>query len=294
MLRPVRLAIPIVFSCLSACTCVAPQHPELTGRVEEADLESGVVGDTYRVFVRLPPDYDSQPGRRFPVVLQLDANLPILEEFAVTAGFASSLEASGAIPSTIVVGLGYGGDADHPYTGRGRDYTIPMQHPDVLGGNTGEALAFYEFLRTELWPYVERTYRVAGPEGRALFGHSLGGLFATWAFLRQDPTAPMFSGFVAASPALHFDQGGIYRDLDALATRAPAMPVALFMTVGSLEGPFMDVYFDDFIRRLEALGVAGLWLEGQKYDTDHVGTVAPSFRDGLRSLFAHGLKGDAP
>jgi hypothetical protein len=174
-----------------------------------------VVGDAYQLFVRLPPDYETQPGRRS----------------RGHTGFASNLEASGAIPATIVVGLGYGGEASHPYTGRGRDYTLPLQHPDVHGRNTGEAPAFCEFLRTELWPHLERPYSVAGPEGRALFGHSLGGLFATWAFTRHEPAAPLFTAYVAASPSLHFDQGpGRHlAHLEALAARAPPMPGAEFL-----------------------------------------------------------------
>jgi len=284
-----RLLAATLLLSVSGCVCVAPQAPAATGRTEQHDLESAVVGDTYRLFVRLPPDYDASPDRHYPLIVQLDANLDLLEEFAVTAGYASDLERRSDIPSTIVVGVGYPYDDTQPNRGRLRDYTIPLQHPDVLGGATGGAPKFYEFLNAELMPYLEATYRVDGPTGRALFGHSLGGLFTTWAFTQHDPAAPRFAAFVAASPALHFDQASIYSHLDALGARTSAVPAALSMTVGELEGPEQNVYFDDFTRRLDQRGFTGLILDAHKYDTDHVGTVAPSFRDGLKFVFANGL-----
>jgi predicted alpha/beta superfamily hydrolase len=217
----------------------------------------------------------------------------VLEEFAVTAGYASELEQREGLGPVIVVGVGYPYDANTPGKGRLRDLTIPLHHPDAIGGATGGALEFYAFLRTELLPWVERNYRVAGPQGRALFGHSLGGLFTTWAFLQHDAAAPVFTGFVAASPSLHFDQAGIYAHLDEAVARNPPMPVALSVTVGDLEGPEMVVYFDDFTERLHARNFKGLTLDTHKYPTDHLGTVAPSFRDGLRFVFANGLS-EAP
>lgn len=288
-----RLLAATVLLSVCGCVCVAPQHPASTGRTEQHDLESAVVGDTYRLFVRLPPDYDGSAERRYPVIVQLDANLELLEEFDVTAGYASDLERRGDIPSTLVVGVGYPYDARLPGKGRLRDYTLPMQHPDAVGGGPGGAPRFYEFLRTELLPYLERSYRVDGPAGRAVFGHSLGGLFTTWAFTQHDAAAPVFAAYVAGSPSLHYDEASIYSHLDALGARTSAVPAALSMTVGQLEGPEQNVYFDDFTRRLRERGFTGLALDAHKYDTDHVGTVAPSFRDGLKFVFANGL-GAAP
>jgi hypothetical protein len=55
----------------------------------------------------------------------------------------------------------------------------------------------------------------------------------------------------------------------------------------------MMVYFDDFTSRVRAAGFSQLTFESRAYQTDHPGSVAPSFRDGLRFLFAHGL-GETP
>jgi predicted alpha/beta superfamily hydrolase len=101
------------------CSSAAP----ITGRVEEQLLPSQVVHDTYLIQVRLPPDYDSHPTRRYPAVYQLDGT-NFGSEFAITAGEASDLEVAGRIADTLVIGIGY------PYTdplisttmGRGRDY----------------------------------------------------------------------------------------------------------------------------------------------------------------------------
>lgn len=287
-----RAAAAFLIVTLAGCEAAAPQHPAVTGRTEDFPLDGVAVDDTFSLYVRLPPGYDEAPDAKFPVVLQLDANTPILQEFDVTAGHVSDLEAGGIIPRTIVVGIGYPYSAQEPNRGRNRDYTLPLTHPDTMGGATsGGAPQFLAFLRDELVPALEARYRIQGAEGRALFGHSLGGLFVEYAFLAQDAAKPFVSGYVAASPSLWFDSGSVYDYFDAFeaAHQSAEVPAILFTTVGGLEGPAMTVYFDDLSRRTREAWFSGLRFDEKTYDTDHLGTVSPSFRDGLVFLFANGL-----
>lgn len=100
LLRAVLVAAQLLLA-----GCVGPEKPDVTGRVEAFDLDSAAVGDAYRIFVRLPPEYEGvgAAARSFPLVVQLDANLPTLEQFAVTAGFASRLESDGELPPLVGV-----------------------------------------------------------------------------------------------------------------------------------------------------------------------------------------------
>jgi predicted alpha/beta superfamily hydrolase len=141
-----------------------------------------------------------------------------------------------------------------------------------------------------LIPYIQWHYPIAGPDKRAIFGHSLGGLFVTYAFTQWDSASPI-GGFVAASPSLLFDGGTIYKYLDSLNLRHTTDTCLFYMTMGDLEGPAMNVYFDDFSSKLQARRFPGVRFTSRKYNTDHLGTISSSFRDGITSIFNKGLGG---
>jgi len=284
-------SLPLLFCGSLIAGCISPDHPAVTGETETLTLESELVGDAFEIFVRLPPGYDPDGGIRYPVVFQLDATFPRLDEFNTTAGFASELEEQGRIEPTIVVGLGYP-DQPGPVAGRLRDYTLPSVNGDVLEGASGGAPTFYAFLRDELTPWLEDRYPIAGPDGRALFGHSLGGLFSAYALLQHDPAEPFIRGFVVASPSFFYDSGSIYDHLLAFADRVTDPSLLLSLSAGTLEGPEMMVYFDEFAQRLSDQGYEGLHMEVLRYEENHTATVAPSFRDGLKFLFDEGLRGE--
>jgi predicted alpha/beta superfamily hydrolase len=268
---------------------VAPDHPQATGEIRKHVFHSDIVNDNYDIYVRLPVGYDSASTKPYPVIFQLDVNLGILDEFNVTTGHVSSMEKNLEIPSTIVVGIGYPYN-EGPGKGRLRDYTIPIENDSVTIGATGGSPAFYRFITNELIPFIQDRYPIAGPHQRALFGHSLGGLFATYAFTQRDSVSPI-GGFVAASPSLWFDGGTIYKYLDSLSIRHVSDTCLLYMTMGDLEGPSMNIYFDDFCSKLKARGFSGVRFSSAKYNTDHLGTVSLSFRDGITWLFNHGMGG---
>jgi hypothetical protein len=53
----------------------------------------------------------------------------------------------------------------------------------------------------------------------------------------------------------------------------------------------MVTFFDELADRARARPLDRLAFEARKYQVDHVGSVAPSFRDGLEHLFTHGFGG---
>ena len=293
-LRPGHHRFSIIFACLAlaglaltACSLVAPEHPEPTGRVVTHEIRSDSVRDNYVISVRLPPAYSATPASPYPVLFQLDVNLGILDEFNVTCGYVSDYEASGQIPPTIVVGIGYPEDYDVDAM-RARDYTIPMENPPVPANAKGGAKAFGAFISQELIPFLQARYPIAGPARRALLGHSLGGLFTLYHFLQHDD-ATTITGFVAASPSIWFDGGTIYKSLDVLDSRTLATRCILYLTMGDLEGPDMVPYFDDFRAKISSRNYGWLRFSAQKYNTDHLKNISPSFRDGIKYLFAQGL-----
>lgn len=272
--------------------CFAPEQPAITGRTETFDLAAKNIDETFRIFVRVPPEYDQEPTRSFPLLVQLDANLPILEEFDVAAGFASRLESAGDLAPCIVVGIGYQ-TAALASNHRFRDLGLPLDPATRelwLGAGLpdGAGAKFFDFLRDELLVEVGGRYRIAAAEQRALSGHSLGGFFVLYAMTRHDE-APMFGSYLAASPAIHWNDAQVlklWRDY-----AGPVRPAALFTAAGELEGPEMMSFFEEFNERVMAANLSQLTLDVRAFKTDHPGTVAPSLSEGLRALARRGFAG---
>lgn len=250
--------------------CKAPSHPPVTGKIDRFEIASQNVSDTFAILVRTPPGYDPT-GDPYPVVVQLDATFSFLDEFNVTAGHASELEETRIIEPTVVVGIGYPYQ-DTETTGRFRDYP-PTGAP-----------AFYAFIKDELIPEIDSRYHVMGADRRVLFGHSYGGLFSLYALFQHDSHAPLFAGFVAASPSILWKGGELYDFLPAFLDEPE--PPALYMTVGGLEGPEMNVFADEMAKRLKDGGYDRFSTTVLPFD--HLGTISPSYRTGLERFIGAG------
>lgn len=126
--------------------------------------------------VLLPPSYDEQPRKRYPVLYALDGQS--LWSTSSDPYGVWSLERTldelydlGAVAEMIVVAV---------HTGEARmDRLTPV--PDPAHGG-GMATAFLEKLTGELVPAIDAAYRTrTGREATSILGSSLGGLFAFWA-----------------------------------------------------------------------------------------------------------------
>jgi predicted alpha/beta superfamily hydrolase len=272
-------SVVMALACLGFAGC--GQLPPITGATYDELLASDSVGDTYRILVRTPPSYESEPTRSYPMVVQLDAT-SFGPQFDVTAGLASSLENEGLIEEVVVLGVGY--PYDDPLIdrtrGRLRDYTTRESE-----GEPGGAPAFRAFVEKELLPWASERWRI-DPERRALFGHSLGGYFALWSWLSASlpppagspsPGPSAFGAFVANDPSITWDDLRLFELEQALS--AGALEGQLFLPVARYDGAVQGLYTSEFAERLDRH--PGVTAESRRYDTDHGGVVGPGFRDGL-------------
>jgi hypothetical protein len=99
----------------------------------------------------------------------------------------SYMSGNGKIPEMIVVAI--------QNVDRRRDYT-PDKIITVRQNNSGGGERFLSFLENELIPKLDREYRTE--PYRILFGHSLGGLLATHAYMKEKT---LFNSFIAADPS---------------------------------------------------------------------------------------------
>lgn len=218
-------------------------------------LHSAINGREYHLAVALPLGYGAGGATdttRYPVLYVLDggAHLPLL------ASMFRLTNRSGPAGDVILVGIGYypPGALPRPVAGqtpaRNVDYSPPRYpetaRPETAGAKAAgaaprgppplpwaaEAPAFLRVLKGEIIPLVERAYRTTA--ARALHGHSLGGLFATYV-LFEDPD--LFDRYAIMSPSYRWDGGSIFAREAAFRTRRDALPKQVFLGVGELEGP---------------------------------------------------------
>lgn len=246
-------------------------------------------GNTYRIFVSRPGGEPPEDG--YPVLYVLDGN-------AIFASFheARRLQESGSpeIGRSIIVGIGY--PTDLPYDVRRLyDFTAPLppvpppaqarlaNHPH--GGQD----RFLAFLLDRLRPEVARRYEV-NPHRQALFGHSLGGLFALHVLYTR-PQA--FSAIIAASPSQWWNDQGILTEERAFARRLTqgeiTIPISrLLLLAGEDEEYVVNLRDTEALaRRLQPLSAYGLRSHYEELaDETHASSLSRAVTTALRFAFS--------
>lgn len=171
------------------------------------------------------------PAGGWPVLYLLDGNVtfPIA---TASARMQDRVSARTGVAPAVLIGLGHAGDALHDTAGRSRDYTPPgPAQPSGFGG----ADLFLDFLEGELMPEIARRWPV-DPARRAIFGHSLGGLFVLHAFLTRPG---LFRRSVAASPSIWWANRAVLNAEPrfAMRPRVELERLGLMMIVGGDEQP---------------------------------------------------------
>ncbi len=130
--------------------------------------------------------------------------------FGMTAaeGFKRRKPVDSSQPDSLVVGIGYAlADSVYALTQRSIDFGAPIPGDPVPWG----ADAFLDFIDASLRPWVQRAVFPGVNFSRdALYGHSSGGLFVTYALITRPD---MFDTFIAASPSLRLRNETIIGDV---------------------------------------------------------------------------------
>ncbi len=210
--------------------------------VLECRFEMPQLGRARRVWLYLPPDYEST-DRRYPVLYMHDGQ----NVFDAATGYAGewgvdealdTLHAAGD-PGVIVVAVDNGQEL------RADEY-IPWRNPEIGGG--GEGAAYVAFLVETLKPYIDAHYRTRpGRLDTGVAGSSLGGLISLYAGLEHPD---VFGRIGVFSPA--FWTAPSMFDLAAEATLPAGTRV--YMVTGGREGDRADAYAGDHRRMAELLG----------------------------------------
>jgi len=243
-------------------------EPSLTGNVQQIEgFHSEVLGNSRNVVVYLPPMYDREPDRRFPVLYMQDGQ-NLFDR--ATSAFGVEWEAdetaerlirSGAIEPLIIVGI---------YTDAHRMDELSDTYSEKFGGG-GKAALYGRFLVEELKPMIDKTFRTKPDRADSgVGGSSLGGYVSLYLF-EQYPE--VFSRVAAVSPALLWNDGALTRRLAERAGALPLKRTRFWVDVGSEErvGNASANAYQDAVRDLAAV----LKTAGLKEGSDYRFVVAP-------------------
>ncbi|MER8829118.1 alpha/beta hydrolase-fold protein [Mesorhizobium sp. M0938] len=228
--------------------------PALIADTTVHDLLPAHGGEPYRIFLHLPAKPEPQAG--WPVLYMTDGNAVIgtaVDAMCAQAGYPLGTN----VEHGVIVTIGYPVAGAYDPLRRSWDLgpppgkTYPPFHDGGPEVRTGGAEEFLAFIEDELKPWVASRARI--DSGRqTLYGHSFGGLFALYALFTR-PLA--FQTWIAASPAIYWEDRLIDRFLQAFETAVPDdLKAQAILSVGEYEteklAPFQVGAVDE-AKRLE-------------------------------------------
>lgn len=247
---------------------------------ELLELRSTFTGKQHELIVGLPPSYEREPERRYPVAYLLDGYW----DFNLVNTLMGGLIYDRVAPELIVVGLSYGGAAPNYDRLRGDDYTPTRAHPshsaEPFGGGGPR---FLEFIEQSVLPTIEGRYRV-DPRQRSLSGHSLGGLFTLYALFERPE---LFASYLALSPAAGWDGRWLFERERAFRKQHARVDRRVWLSVGDSEWPQFSQDCRDFFEQFRASQYAGIQLRQRIVEGErHSGVKPESYNRALRFAFA--------
>ncbi|MFC2119761.1 alpha/beta hydrolase [Bacteroidota bacterium] len=239
-------------------------------------FQSKIIEDDFYLFISLPDDYDTS-DKKYPVLYLLDGDVA----FGMAASIARYLQFGNTIPELIVVGIGYGALKKNVGNMRSRDYTISSK---IGRPETGGAPKFREFLKEELIPYIENTYRTE-QNNRTINGYSLGGLFAIYTLFTEPG---LFNHYIIGSPHLSWDDYRIFTVQEEAFEKMDDIEATIFISVGSEEDD--EKYFnpiDEMVTLIDEKGYESLKMETKVFDGGtHLICPPEALAYGLVSVFS--------
>ena len=228
-------------------------------------IYSEVLKENRILQVWLPEDYKPDSTNKYDVVYLLDGkdNIKLLsqvQQFAAQEKY---------IPPFIIVAI-YNTD-------RNRDLTpTPSKNFKTAGG----AENFLRFLKTELVPYVDKTYPANGEN--ILFGHSFGGLFAMYALLHEPQ---LFSSYLAVDPSFWWDNG--YMNKLAIDKLGSLAKLDKTLYISGREGHYPEMGINTMDSILKTKAPEGFVWKVIGYDNEtHNSIKFKSMYDGLKFAYA--------
>lgn len=189
------------------------------------DFHSKFLAKDRNIMVWLPPGYDSDTTKRYPVLYMHDGGT-VMVEWRLDE-IAKPLIAAGQIEPLIIVFIPHGGTLEDRF-----DEYSPTRPSNSPGG--GKADLYGQLLVEELKPFIDSNYRtLVDSANTGLGGVSLGGTVSLYFGLKY-PT--VFGKLAVMSPAVWWDNKAILRNVKSTQVKPSTR---IWLDVGTDEGPMM-------------------------------------------------------
>ncbi|MBT5073136.1 MAG: alpha/beta hydrolase [Kordiimonadaceae bacterium] len=178
-------------------------------------MHSDILDQDRTILVGLPRNYDAE--KKYPVLYLLDGR----RYFLMAHGVIDFLEGRAQkIPEIILVSI--------PNIYRNTDLTPVYETDDPnarLIEYSGGAENFLKFIKDELQPFINSNY--SSNDNNILFGHSVAGLFATYAFLNEPE---LFDSYITSDPSLWYGEGMMINKFSANKIAFQKIEKSIYMT----------------------------------------------------------------
>ncbi|MEZ5347081.1 MAG: alpha/beta hydrolase-fold protein [Pyrinomonadaceae bacterium] len=195
------------------------------------ELKSEVFGNTRTIRVLVPPGYDRDREKSYPVLYLNDGqNLFQIQtaqsensEWGVDETYKDLLD-NDEIEPVIIVGIDNAGRSEraNEYLPYFDEYLTPPL-PDPQGAK------YPDFLTGEVMPFIEKNYRVKrGAENTGLGGASYGALISLYTAIKKPS---VFGRLLLESPSFYVDEARILKE----AALVKSFPERIYIGVGTNE-----------------------------------------------------------
>jgi len=255
------LILVIFLACPTSTFAKAKTKDYVIGQALK--LKSKVLNEERPLLISLPDGYE-ESTLHYPVLYVTDGK----GHFHYVTGVVKYLAQQGRMPQLIVVGI--------PNTNRNHDFTPTKTEKRPEGGG---ADTFVTFLKKELIPHIENSYRTQ--PYRIFFGHSLCGMFAIYTALNH---SDLFNASISVSPWVIYDNGYILENARNMLKQKSELKKFLYITVGNepeIQPGLEDL--DELFRRESPDGFE--WKVDTFKNEDHSTIPVVSLHHGLRALY---------
>ena len=232
---------------------------------ERISIDSKILNDNRELLIYKPPSYYVSDTSEYPVLYIVDADY----NFHYVTGLIELLSAiSENIPEMIVVGISGKGTPTYR-----KNSKPPYDVEDK--GNADENFAFFE---KELLPFINKNYKTN--DYKILAGHSIGGLFVTYAMLNHHE---IFDDFIAISPSLWWEDEAVKKNTEQEFAKRKQLPSNYYISLADEKG--MGVH--GFVELMESKGPRSLNFKFKYFPEESHGSVGlPTYEWALKDIFA--------
>lgn len=149
-------------------------------------IDSNKLGKSRQISIILPPSYEFESDKKYPVIYLLDGEY-MMDPFNGSLQYGYYFD---DLPEVILVGIHQGKNNDRIIDSKADEEGLPTEK----SGN------FYEFIASELIPYINKNYRTVSY--KVIAGHDSTAGFLNF-FLYKDN--PIFDGYISLCPDLAYD-----------------------------------------------------------------------------------------